>query len=148
MHVPPPVIAVLCIIVMFFAGWLLPGLKFSFAGQGLIGGVLLLVGLALIFLAGMGFSKARTTVLPNMIHKSSSLVTGGIYRFTRNPMYLGMALAIVGAGIGAGNYLTPYALAAFVILITYLQIVEEEAGLAKIFGQEYTDYCTKVRRWI
>jgi len=148
MHIPPPLIAVFAIVFMFIFNWLFPVLAFDFAGQRSIGFLILLAGGGLVVLAGGRFFMAQTTVLPNKIEESSTLVTVGIYQYSRNPMYLGMALAIVGAGIGAGSLLMPIAVAGFVWIINKVQIAPEEVGLAKIFGAEYEAYCAQVRRWI
>jgi len=148
MHIPPPLIAVLFIGAMFLLGWLAPALTFDFAAQRWIAGVLLLAGLVVVALAGKRFFDAKTTILPDRIAESSSLVTGGIYRYTRNPMYLGMVLVIAGAGIGGGSWLMPLAVAGFVLVINRVQIAPEEVGLREIFGQDYVEYCASVRRWI
>lgn len=148
MHLPPPMIAVAFIALMFVLGWLFPALEFEFGGQRLIGGMLLVFGIGLVAIAGKSFFEAKTTILPDKIDKSSTLVTDGIYKYTRNPMYLGMAIVIVGAGLGAGNWLMPLAVAGFVMVINKIQIAPEEAGLARIFGQDYADFCAKTRRWV
>lgn len=148
MHLPPPLIAVLFIAAMFVLGWLIPAFNFDFAGQRWIAMVLLIAGFMPAALAGKRFFDAKTTILPDRISETSSLVTDGIYQYTRNPMYLGMALVIAAAGIGRGSWLMPLAVAGFVLVINRVQIAPEEVGLEKLFGQDYVAYCQKVRRWI
>ncbi len=148
MHIPPPLIAVIYIVLMFVFSWLVPALSIDIAAQKTIGFLILVAGVGLVVLAGGRFFMAQTTVLPNKIEESSTLVTEGIYQYSRNPMYLGMALAIAGAGIGGGSLLMPIAVAGFVWIINKVQIAPEEVGLAKIFGAEYEAYCAQVRRWI
>ncbi len=148
MHLPPPLIAVLFIIAMLIFGWIMPGLEIAIPGQKWLAVILLLAGVLCIFMAGGRFFRAKTTIMPNKIEESSALVTEGIYQYSRNPMYLGMALAIAGAGIGGGSLLTPLAVAGFVLVINKVQIEKEEEGLVEIFGDGYREYCSKVRRWI
>ncbi len=113
------------------------------------------VGLS-IALAGGGFAlagalafrRARTTVNPLSPHRASALVTNGIYRFTRNPMYLGMLLVLVGWGVYLGNAAAWLAVPVFVWLLNKLQIKAEERVLRERFGTEYTCYAMRVRRWV
>jgi protein-S-isoprenylcysteine O-methyltransferase Ste14 len=75
-------------------------------------------------------------------------VVDGLYRFTRNPMYLGMLCILLGFAIRFGNLMGLLAVAAFVASITITQIKPEERALGLIFGDAYRDYCRRVRRWI
>ena len=72
----------------------------------------------------------------------------GIYRFSRNPMYLGMAFMLVGLIWGLGNYLSWLGFLAFMLYITRFQILPEEKTLKEIYGEPYNEYLTKVRRWL
>jgi protein-S-isoprenylcysteine O-methyltransferase Ste14 len=94
------------------------------------------------------FKKASTTVDPVNIDKASNLVTGGIFQFTRNPMYVAMALGIISVGMRFDSVLNLAWLIAYVLFITRFQIVPEERALLKIFGEPYAEYMQKVRRWI
>lgn len=94
------------------------------------------------------FFKAHTTVNPLHPDKTRQLVTTGLYRYTRNPMYLGLLFILLGWAIYLG-VLSPFLLLpAFVWLITYMQILPEEAILRSKFGQVYTDYQQRVARWL
>jgi protein-S-isoprenylcysteine O-methyltransferase Ste14 len=105
-----------------------------------------LAGLALGGWTTVLFSRARTTLIP--YRESSALVTSGPFRFTRNPIYLGMALVLLGACVFAGS-LTPFAVVpAFVVVIQRFFISGEEAMLAQKFGAEFAAYCGRVRRWV
>ncbi len=113
------------------------------------------VGLAIAFAGGgvalagaLQFNRARTTVNPLSPHKASALVTTGIFRHTRNPMYLGMLLVLVGWGIYLGNAAAWAALPLFVGLLNQLQIKGEERVLRERFGDEYARYTARVRRWL
>lgn len=94
------------------------------------------------------FKKASTTVDPVNIDKASNLVTDGIFQFTRNPMYVAMALGIISVGMRFDSVLNLAWLIAYVLFITRFQIVPEERALLKIFGEPYAEYMQKVRRWI
>ena len=80
--------------------------------------------------------------------KATRLVVGGLYRISRNPMYLGMLMVLIGIALWLGNPLNIALIGLFVALITELQIKPEEARLAEVFGDEYAAYKTRVRRWI
>ena len=112
----------------------------------LIGFSLVVIGFLLGVAAFLAFRKARTTLDP---HGSvSAMVSGGIYRFTRNPIYLGFLLMLIGLPLNSGNYwgivLAPF----FVMSMNSLVIEKEEAYLEKKFGDEYTSYKSRVRRWL
>ena len=94
------------------------------------------------------FKKASTTVDPVNINKASNLVTEGIFQFTRNPMYVAMALGIISIGMRFDSALNLVWLLVYVMFITRFQIMPEERALLKIFGEPYAEYLQKVRRWI
>ena len=108
----------------------------------------LLIGLA----AALGawgvvlFRRARTGVIP--FSEATTLVTGGPYRFTRNPMYLGMAGVLLGTAVYLGSVTPWLVLPAFIAIITERFIVPEEEMLERAFGQAYADYKARVRRWL
>ena len=113
-----------------------------------LGGLLAAVGIVIDVTALMGFRKAATTVNPLDPSKASSLVTDGVFRVTRNPMYLGMVLLLIGWGVWLGSaspWLVP---PLFVIAVTVVQIIPEEQALRRRFGEQYLSYQRKVSRWI
>lgn len=104
---------------------------------------------ALVALAGvLAFRRHKTTVNPFTPEQSSSLVATGIYRFSRNPMYLGFLLALAGWGVHLANWVSVLLLPAFVAYMNRFQIEPEERALAKRFGQQFTAYSLSVRRWL
>lgn len=110
--------------------------------------VLALAG-ALIGLAGVAaFRRHRTTVNPFTPERSSSVVDTGIYRFSRNPMYLGLLLGLLGWGVFLGNWVSVLLLPAFVAYMNRFQIRAEERALAARFGPQYLEYSRSVRRWL
>jgi protein-S-isoprenylcysteine O-methyltransferase Ste14 len=113
----------------------------SYAGAALI-----VCGILLAIWAARLFALAKTGVVP--FSESTSLVASGPYRFTRNPMYLGMVLVLLGVAVILGS-LTPFLVVpAFVVLITYLFILPEEGHMERAFGTAYSERKRQVRRWI
>lgn len=114
----------------------------------MLGWVIVALGV-LIDLFSMGlFIRTGTSPNPFRPENASQLVSTGLYRFTRNPMYLGLLVLLTGWAIQLGS-LTPLALLPlFVITLNTFQIKPEEQALETIFGQEYIAYKTRVRRWI
>ncbi len=94
------------------------------------------------------FKRAQTTIDPTHPDKASNLVTGGIYQYTRNPMYLGMALVLSGAVLNTGFIVSLILLPLFIWYMTRFQIKPEERAIEGIFAEEYVDYKRQVRRWL
>lgn len=109
----------------------------------------LVVGLSFDILGIIAFFKRKTTINPLTPHKSTVLVTEGVFRVTRNPMYLGLALVLTAWGLWLHSLL-PVLLGPtlFVLYITRFQIKPEEEMMLKLFGESYRNYVRAVRRWI
>ena len=144
--VHPPVIALMFIVIAYFLGRFAP-LPFS-APLFLryFGLALTLVGFLLGIGAFLEFRKARTTLDPH--GTSKQVVTSGIFRFTRNPIYLGFLLMVIGLPLNSGLYWGLVMAPFFVLLMNNLVIKHEEAYLEKKFGNAYTSYTSQVRRWL
>ncbi len=106
------------------------------------------IGILLLILAVRIFVKADTTINPIEASKASSLVTWGLYRFTRNPMYLGLLITIIGGSLALQNLAALCGPVLFFISMTILQIKPEEHVLKSKFGKTYIDYCKQTRRWL
>ncbi len=148
MRIPPPVFVVVGLAAI---GFLASRDGVSSAPEPILrwlGSLVIVSGLALDLCAIIGFSRASTTVNPLRPELASSLVTSGLYAFTRNPMYLGMALILIGASIAAQVFAGFAVVALFVAIITQYQIKPEEAAMRQLFGDEFDAYCHKVRRWL
>ena len=148
MRISPPALTLLCLCGILLISWALPELKLKFFGQIYVAIFLVVVGVVVGLTAIRRFYQFDTTVLPQEMDRSSALVTSGILKISRNPMYLGMAAVIAGVGIGIGTWVMVLILGLFVFWITEYQIKPEERSLVKIFGSEFEDYKSKVRRWI
>jgi protein-S-isoprenylcysteine O-methyltransferase Ste14 len=148
LKVPPPVVGLVLGLAMWGLAPLGPALGLPdplrlwlALAIGGMGGALDLSGL-------IAFVRRHTTVNPLKPAKASALVTRGVYRFTRNPMYLGMACVLVAWALWLGALLPWLGPVAFVLYITRFQIRPEERILTGLFGQPYTDYTQRVRRWL
>lgn len=147
-RVPPPVVTLAVGLLMWLGDRLLPALAFTFPGQGPLALVLAAAGVLLMGVAVLSFARAKTTVNPLRPSRASALVTGGVYRFSRNPIYLADLLLLLAFAAWLGSLA---ALAVSPLLVWYLnafQIAPEEEALAALFGDEYRAYCARVRRWL
>ncbi len=150
--VAPPLIYLVTLAVALAVDLAVDGPRFT-AMAGLPSVARIVAGVALfligMFLAGAGvarFRSAGTEVRP--WRASTTLVTSGVYRFTRNPMYLGMSLSYAGLCLLANSVLALVFLVPLVIIVTYAVIKREEHYLEVTFGAEYRAYKRRVRRWI
>lgn len=133
---------------MWLASVQLPGLAFALPGRLVVATAL--GGLGLIFaVAGMiAFRIAMTTINPMRPGAASVLVTSGAYRFSRNPMYIGLLLTLGGWAVFLSHSLAWLFLPAFVAYMNRFQISPEEEALSSKFGQEFAAYKQSVRRWL
>lgn len=147
-RIPPPIVALTFAAGMWAAAHWLPEFSARVPGQALAAVVVLVIGLGLIAVAVRKFVRARTTVDPLHPAAASALVTLGIFRHTRNPMYLGMAVILAAWALWLGNAAGALLVAAFVAYITRFQIVPEERAMRANFGEEFEAYARRVRRWL
>ena len=110
---------------------------------------LALLGLTACVAALRPFRRAGTTVDPTRPERATTLVTSGIYRWSRNPMYLGMLLLLAGWTLHLGSLVALLVVpACFLLYLDRFQVVAEERALATAFGEDYAAYARRVRRWI
>ena len=119
-----------------------------FPFQVLVSILIILVGVISIVVGGSLFRKAETTVNPINPHKTTQLVTSGIYSLSRNPMYIGFLLWLVGYALFLGNIFNFILLPIFVVIVNKLYILPEEMALEKLFGLEFVKYKHRVNRWL
>ena len=148
--IPPPIVAFVCAIAMWLLWYAFPGYEIFIAGtfRLVVALVLVVLGMILGLGAVLGFRRQRTTVNPMDPQATSALVTGGLYRFSRNPMYLGVLLFLIAFAVALGNPVSVVPVVCFVLYITIFQIKPEERIIAENFGDAFSDYSGKVRRWI
>ena len=145
-YIYPPIWLVFGLIAIFVLDRFLPLARFTGNFAMGLGGFAIIIGLMLLVHAAGMFKTAETDLVP--FQNVTSLVTTGVYRVTRNPMYLGMALILLGVacttGIASGLLVTPV----FMAIIEFRFIRPEEQMLLGIFGEEFETYCSRVRRWL
>lgn len=148
LKVPPPAAAAVLTAAMIAASWLWPWAGFSVPYGSVLASLLAVAGLSIAVAGTIAFRQARTTVNPLKPETASSLVTNGIYAFTRNPMYLGLALLLTGLAVYLANVWSFAGPAILILYLTRLQIIPEERVMAQLFGAEFDAYASRVRRWI
>ncbi|GAB4229595.1 MAG: isoprenylcysteine carboxylmethyltransferase family protein [Ekhidna sp.] len=148
LKIPPFIVFFLSLGIIFGIHYLTRDLRFTFIYQTTLSRVFLALGVLLAIAGIVAFRTHGTTVDPLHPDKVSNLVTGGVYKYSRNPMYLGMALVLLGGVIRIGNPVTVLGLAFFVWYLTRYQIKPEEETLLTKYGDEFKAYCSKVGRWI
>ena len=145
-RVLPPIYLLVSLLVMTVAHALAPGPRVILPPWSYAGGGLVLAGLVLNAVSAGLFAHHHTAIKP--FQESTALVTRGPFRYSRNPMYLGMLLVLMGVGVLFGT-VTPFlVLPFFAIAMTRIFISAEERSLAERFGRVYLDYQHKVRRWL
>lgn len=142
----PPTYFFIAIIAMAAIHWLVPVGRFLSGPWRWTGALPILLGLGVATVADRQFKQVGTAVKP--FEPSSAMVTGGVFRFSRNPMYLGLVLVLLGLGIALGSAIPFAVVPAFVWLMAVRFIEPEEKLMAEQFGDAYETYKSKVRRWL
>lgn len=148
LKVPPLPLAVAIAAAMLGVSRLTPATTFVIPGRIVISAGLVFIGSAIALAGVIAFRANKTTVNPLNPSASSAVVSGGVYRLSRNPMYLGFLLALTGWAIYLSNALAGLFLPAFVTYMNQFQIKPEERALSAKFGPEFSQYITAVRRWV
>ena len=144
--IPPPILALIMIALIYLSSLFIEQATFNY--QGSLSILALILGFACLLPSFKLFAKFKTTITPLKPSNSTALVTEGMYRYSRNPMYLGLLVLTIASTIWFGNWLGIIINIVFIFLINILQIIPEEEALLKIFGEEYGEYKKNVRRWI
>ncbi len=140
------------VIILGFASWWLHGhtdfghVHFGF--EYVLSRVLLLLALAIAAGSIYQFWRHQTTVNPTRLSQTNSLITGGLFALSRNPIYVADALVLVAWSIYLGFWPALVTVPVFMAYVTRFQIIPEERVLAEKFGDAYSEYCERVRRWI
>lgn len=146
--IPPPVVLLIVAAAMWAIAKAAEPMAFDTTARFLVGVACAGAGLLTALLGIRAFARAKTTTNPVKIETASTLVTGGIFRFTRNPMYAGLTLVLMGWAIYLAVPLAFLGPLLFVFFITRFQIIPEERVMAAKFGTAFADYKARVRRWI
>lgn len=148
LKIPPLVLVAVLALVMWFAAAYTPGWPGAEPLQTWLPRILLAAGALLMAMGAVAFRRHRTTVDPTRPDDASALVTSGVYRVTRNPMYLGMLLVLLAWGVALKSPVALLVVAGFVLYMNRFQITPEERALRNRFGEAFDDYCRSVRRWL
>ena len=146
LKIPPPLLVLILVISNCFSSKkidliLLPN-------QELISFIIFLIGILILINPIFKFIKSKTTIDPIKFKKVNKLITSGIYKYSRNPMYLGLLMIVISTSIFCLNIFSIITPILFVCWINIFQIKREEIFLTEKFGKEYLLYKTKTRRWI
>jgi len=148
LKVPPPFVALALALLM----WLTPAfaglVPVPHAARVLCAVILVCIGQGISIAGMVAFRRAKTTVNPVKASLASSLVVQGVYRYTRNPMYVGLLLTLLAWAVFLGNPFSVLWVVVFALYITRFQIIPEERVLVSLFGAAYEAYKGRVRRWV
>jgi protein-S-isoprenylcysteine O-methyltransferase Ste14 len=148
LKIPPPAVALAFALLMWLAAQWIPSFSWPALPRIAAAVALAAVGVAFDVAGFVSFRHARTTINPLRPARASALVVTGVYRHTRNPMYVGLAALLVAWATFLGNPAAYLLVPAFVLYLTRFQIIPEERVLPGLFGPEYHAYCERVRRWL
>ncbi|MEL7311327.1 MAG: isoprenylcysteine carboxylmethyltransferase family protein [Pseudomonadota bacterium] len=148
MHIPPPLIAFAIGAAMKAAVWTNPAWTWETPARFPIAVGLVIAGAGIAAVGVLQFRRNRTTINPLQPDKASTLVTDGIYRVTRNPMYLGLLCFLLAWGIWLGSPLAILIALVFIPILNRSQILPEERALRQRFGEKFSAYVATTRRWL
>jgi protein-S-isoprenylcysteine O-methyltransferase Ste14 len=148
LKVPPLAVGSSLAALMWLVSRFVADFNFVFPGREFLALTLAIAGVIIILLGVASFRRAKTTINPMKPELSSSLVISGIYKLSRNPMYLGFLLVLVGWAVFLSNALAFVFVPAFMFYMNRFQIAPEEKALADKFNEEFVDYRSQVRRWL
>ena len=144
----PVMTAILLVILMWLLARNTPGFSIRPDVRIVICAALMAAGAAVGLSGVWSFRKARTTVNPWRVNASSELVVSGVYRHTRNPMYLGLLLGLLGWGVCLANAFALLLALIFIPFMNRFQILPEERALQQAYGESFGEYCRRVGRWL
>ena len=148
LKIPPLLLVIIFGGVMWAVSRILPAGYLTIPGKLWLSAAVLAVGGCIALLGVLEFRSADTTVDPRTPHQSESLVVKGVYRFTRNPMYLGFLLMLVAWGLFLGSVFAALLLPLFIVYMNRFQILPEERHMRVLFGEAFDRYASQVRRWL
>lgn len=148
LKIPPLVLVALFALAMWLLTLVVPAVTLPAVWHLVSAGIFAISGAGVALAGVLAFRKANTTVDPRVPQQSSSLVIRGIYRYSRNPMYLGFLLLLLALACYLMNVAAMTLLPLFVLYMNRFQIAPEERFLLQKFGAEYQAYCERVRRWL
>jgi len=148
LKIPPVLLLAITAAFIWALSQVAPQLHFTIPAAALWASGLALLGIGIAVSGILAFRTAGTTVDPRVPEQSEALVVRGIYRFSRNPMYLGFLLVLAAWCLYLGSVLSLLCLPLFVLYMNRFQIVPEERFMGEKFGETYDQYRAQVRRWV
>lgn len=148
LRIPPPLVLLLAAVVMWLLARALPWLTWIMPGPIVLAMVLGISGIALAATAMRAFNRHKTTVNPLKPDEATSVVTQGPFKITRNPMYLGLTIVLLGWAAYLSNVAAACVIPLFMMYLTRFQIIPEERILLGKFGEPFAQYMARVRRWL
>ncbi|MBM5571328.1 MULTISPECIES: methyltransferase family protein [Deefgea] len=148
LKIMPMALMLICALLMAALKWVLPTLDLPLLLNDLFGSGLILLGVAIVLAGGWAFRKAQTTFNPRTPAAARELVVSGVYRYSRNPMYLGFLIILLGWADLLANLASFTVLPLFILYLNRFQIQPEERSMHALFGAQFVRYCQQVRRWI
>ena len=143
--IPPPIVTIVFLFVIFFTKDIF---RFSIELPTLLGYITIVAGLIIIFVAAKQFKAANTTINPTKPETASVLVSNGVFSYSRNPMYLGMLIIIIGFSIIHNLIAIIVFMPLWIIYMINFQIIPEEEAMKILFKEDFLNYSKKTRRWI
>ena len=144
--IPPPILVLILVSSNYFSSKKIDLIHLP--NQDLISIIILLIGILILINPIFKFIKSKTTIDPIKFKKVNKLIISGIYKYSRNPMYLGLLMIVISTSIFFLNIFSITTPFLFYCWINRFQIKKEEIFLTEKFGEEYMSYKIKTRRWI
>ncbi|WP_413691611.1 methyltransferase family protein [Psychromonas sp. KJ10-2] len=144
----PPVITLLYMLMMLLISYLLSSVNVHLPVLHWLALFIVIIAMLVVLSGGWAFKKANTTVDPTTPEKASVLVNTGIYRYSRNPMYLGLLGLLLAEACVLGNSLCLLVIPFYIYSMNKRFIEPEEKALMRIFGSQFEAYKNQVRRWL
>jgi protein-S-isoprenylcysteine O-methyltransferase Ste14 len=144
--IPPPVVTLIFGFAIYLSRKIFPEIEIQYAS--FFGMFLLLLGFFILISAVKLFRNDKTTVNPLSPEQATKLVTNGIFKISRNPMYLGMAVILASVAVFFNIIGGIISMALFCLYITKFQIIPEEKAMKELFAQDFEQYMKATRRWI
>jgi protein-S-isoprenylcysteine O-methyltransferase Ste14 len=144
--IPPPIVTLIFGLAIYLSRTIFPEIEIQYSS--FFGMVLLLLGFLILISAVKLFRNDKTTVNPLSPEQATKLVTNGIFKLSRNPMYLGMAVILASVAVFFNIIGGIIFMALFCLYITKFQIIPEEKAMKELFAQDFEQYMQATRRWI
>ena len=145
-RIPPPIVAITFGFLIKYTKNIFPVVEIK--NKIILGSFMIISGLIIIFSAIILLKKYKTTITPLKPFKATKLIVSGVYKYSRNPMYLGLLLVLIGVGIMLNPIGGIFFIPLFILYLNYFQIIPEENAMIQLFKGEFLKYNRNVRRWI